>query len=738
MAVSRQALAHYSCYAASEFELSPRDGVLQFASLNFDTSAEEIFPALLRGARIVLRNEDMLATPAKFYEHCAMWGVTVVDLPTAFWHQLVVDVTESARIPESVRLVILGGERMSADALQKWRQAETSRIRLLNTYGPTETTIVATVADLADRTDDPQHQSPPIGKPIRSVQTYVLDRQLEPLPMGLGGQLYIGGAGIARGYLGNVRRTAERFVPDPFAATRPGARIYASGDRCRWREDGQLEFLERVDWQIKIRGFRVELGEFESALLRQETIDHAAVVAYRRPGRDHHELVAYVVAREGVSLTAAQLRQSLCKELPEYMLPSTFVLLDELPILPNGKIDRQRLSDTELFRDQEIHGEYVPPRSPLESRLARVWEDVLGVAQVGVRDNFFELGGHSLSVLQLVAAVQNELGRPLRLDTLFESPTVEELAVKLTTPAIKETPPCVVPLRAFGSKSPLFIVHPSGGMVLDYLDLVEQLDLGRPVFGIQAVGLDGDRAPYRRVESMASHYCQEIRAVQPEGPYCLAGHSFGGLVVYEMAQQLVQTSTAQPFVVLIDTAIPQSELLARAFPLEELNEARWAVELLRSLGGLSGFKLAIDQDALSALSPGDCLMQIERELMTASSKLIKLNAEVGQRVDQLIRTLCGGGSQLTAMLEITRANVEGMMEYTPRPYPGPITLVRARDRVSHDIAGLVADAGDELWAWDKLVRGGVAQFVVPGDHFSMIRKPNAAILAETIQRALDI
>jgi amino acid adenylation domain-containing protein len=420
-------LVNHNLAMASLFDLSPADRVLQFSSLSFDIAIEELFPSWIRGAAVVYRNEQALLGPSEFSDWVAANRITVLDLPTVYWHAWVEGLAGlGERLPESLRLVVVGGEKASARRFADWCTIGGGRIRWINTYGPTEATVVATAfeppAGPRPRTELPEL---PIGRPIANTQVYVLDAHMELVPLGLPGELYIGGEGVARCYLHRPGTTAERFVPDPFG-DRPGARLFRTGDKARWRADGQLEFLGRVDHQVKIRGFRVEPGEVEAVLRRHPGVGETIVVA-REDAAGRLRLVAYLVPRKSAGPDAAELRRWLQSALPEYMVPSAFVTLEGLPLTPNGKIDRQALPDPGPV-PLDPSAEYAPPRTPLEETLARVWAEVMGLERVGIHDNFFDLGGHSLQSVQLVSRLTAALGRPVSVKTVFQAPTIAAMA----------------------------------------------------------------------------------------------------------------------------------------------------------------------------------------------------------------------------------------------------------------------------------------------------------------------
>ena len=431
--ISHRAAA-YSVTAAANLRLLPEDRVLQFASISFDISVEEIFPTLARGATLVLATAEMRLAAAAFLARSAAWGVSVWSLPAAFWHQLVPEVAARPQaLPAALRLVCLGGEKPLPEQVAAWGAAAGPRIELLNSYGPTEATVVATVFQVeADPGAAPAEV--PLGRPIRDVATYVLDGGLELLPVGAAGELCIGGGGLSRGYLGQPDLTAERFVPSAFAAA-PGGRLYRSGDRARWRRDGQLEYLGRLDQQAKVRGFRIEPSEIEAALLAHPWVAEAAVVVRSQAGQGP-ELTAYLVpaaGREPETLGAAEIaavRRFLAAKLPDPMVPRTLVALARLPRTPSGKLDRRALpAPAPVGAGGE--GPDAAPRSRIEQTLAAIWSRLLGVERIGTGDNFFALGGHSLLAMQMVSQLRRELGAELPLKDLFEEPTIAGLARRL-------------------------------------------------------------------------------------------------------------------------------------------------------------------------------------------------------------------------------------------------------------------------------------------------------------------
>jgi amino acid adenylation domain-containing protein len=417
--IEHGSLANFANSVGEQYAIRSADRVLQFASLCFDTSAEEIYCALARGATLVLRNDAMLTSPKQFLQTVSQLGITVLDLPTGYWHHLVTAVCENdLPIPEALRLVILGGEQVHADHVEHWLDRTRGRMQLLNTYGPTEATVVTTSFDLANwKTGEPL----PIGTPIRGASVYVLDRAMKPVPIEVPGELYIGGEGVARGYLNRAELTAQKFVDSPFGS----GKLYRTGDLVRYLPDGNLEFLGRVDNQVKVRGFRIELEEIEQAIKSCADIDDAVVTA-RKDSLGDYRLCAYLVFNDA-SRSVSELRSSLKRLLPPHMMPATFTVLPSLPLMPNGKVDRQALPAPDSDRP-EVEEPFLAPRTPTEEVVARVWCNALKLDRVGVVDNFFELGGHSLLAARVFSDLQKKFAVDLNLVDIFTAPTVAELA----------------------------------------------------------------------------------------------------------------------------------------------------------------------------------------------------------------------------------------------------------------------------------------------------------------------
>ncbi|MBD2510747.1 amino acid adenylation domain-containing protein [Nostoc muscorum FACHB-395] len=427
--IEHQSIVNFTSSAITIYNITQSDRVLQFASIAFDAAVIEIFPCLSAGGTLVLRTDDMLLSGSRFVQRCREWEITMMDWPTSHWHQVMGELAAAEQtLPESLRVVSVGGDAVLPETLKLWQRCVKELAnppQLLNGYGPTETTAVATYYDLSEFiAKNPAASCVPIGTPIGNLTTYILNHHLQPVPIGVPGELHIGGTGLARGYLGRPDLTAEKFIPNPFSHE-PEARLYKTGDQARYLPDGNIEFLGRIDNQVKIRGFRIEPGEIEAALSQHSDVREAAVIA-REDIPGEKRLVAYFVPNQKQP-TIGELRHFLKEKLPYYMVPAAFVTLDALPLTLNGKVDRRALP-APLNTRPELEETFVAPSTPIEEKLAKIWAEVLGIQHLGVNDNFFHLGGHSLTATQFLSRVRDVLQVELPFQSIFESPTIANFA----------------------------------------------------------------------------------------------------------------------------------------------------------------------------------------------------------------------------------------------------------------------------------------------------------------------
>ena len=687
------------------FQFDARDVWTLFHSYAFDFSVWELWGALAYGGRLVVVPFDVSRSPEAFHHLLVQEGVTVLNqTPSAFRQLVAADVSSPEGTKLSLRYVIFGGEALDLPSLRPWfeRHGDQHPV-LVNMYGITETTVHVTYRPLCLADLDGGAVSP-IGCPIPDLQVHLLDRHGQLVPIGVAGELCVGGAGVARGYLNRPELTVERFVPDTFGGA-PGARLYKAGDLARRLPDGTLEYLGRIDQQVKIRGFRIELGEVEAALGRHPEVREAVVLA-REDVPGDKRLVAYLVARDTLVPSSAELRGFLQQSLPDYMIPAAFVPMEAMPLPANGKLDRRALparDGTSIDRT----GSFIGPRDKFEFAIAQIWEELLKVEPVGVRDDFFALGGHSLLAVQLMACIRERVGQALPLSVLFQNATVEALAQQLREDASPRAWSPLVQIQPGGPRRPVFLVHPGGGTVFCYAALARHLGREWPIYGLQARGTEGDPTPLDRIEEMAAFYIEALRSVQPEGPYALGGWSFGGLVAFEMAQQLKEAGHEVALLALLDMSVP------RALPYESWDD----VAILVDMAGVPNTE--VSHDMLRSLSRDELLRYFldlahERNLVPPGFDL----------------------PQLERWVRVYRSHHEATWRYKPRPYPGPITVFRAR--VASLLAasqGVHVEREPDL-GWGGLSPRPIEVHEVPGDHESLVSEPHVVTLAERLRQCL--
>ncbi|MCY7832673.1 non-ribosomal peptide synthetase DhbF [Bacillus spizizenii] len=561
-------------FAATDhwFHFSSDDIWTMFHSYAFDFSVWEIWGPLLHGGRLVIVPHHVSRSPEAFLRLLVKEGVTVLNQTPSAFYQLMQAEREQSDLGQalSLRYVIFGGEALELSRLEDWynRHPE-NRPQLINMYGITETTVHVSYIEL-DRSMAALRANSLIGCGIPDLGVYVLDERLQPVPPGVAGELYVSGAGLARGYLGRAGLTAERFIADPFGP--PGTRMYRTGDVARLRADGSLDYVGRADHQVKIRGFRIELGEIEAALVQHSRLEDAAVIVREdQPG--DKRLAAYVIPSLEDTIDTAELRKYAAERLPDYMVPSAFVTMKELPLTPNGKLDRKALPAP----DFAVTGR--GPRTPQEEILCDLFMEVLHLPRVGIDDRFFDLGGHSLLAVQLMSRIREALGVELSIGNLFEAPTVAGLAERLEMGSSQSALDVLLPLRTSGDKLPLFCVHPAGGLSWCYAGLMTNIGTDYPIYGLQARGIGQREELPKTLDDMATDYIEQIRTVQPKGPYHLLGWSLGGNVVQAMATQLQNQGEEVSLLVMLD-AYPNHFL-----PIKKAPDDEEALIALLALGG---------------------------------------------------------------------------------------------------------------------------------------------------------
>jgi amino acid adenylation domain-containing protein len=688
VAVSHRSLVNTVLTLGARHGIGGGFGYAMLAAQAFDSSIAQIAVPLAHGGRVVIVDEASRTSPAAFWSLVMREQVNLIPCVPAFLASVLDDAPAGLRLDH----LVLGGEAFPVALLERIR-ARLKVGRVVNLYGPTEAAIVAT-----GYTAGPSEPGPflPIGMPLPNCRVYVLDERMQQVLAGVAGELYIGGLGLARGYLDQPALTAERFMANPFGP--PGTRLYRTGDRVRWRADGVLEFLGRLDDQVKIRGQRIELGEIEAVLLGHAAVATAAVVT-----RDDR-VVAYVVARK-TAVPTSELRLYLSERLSEAMVPAAFVWLEALPLTLSGKLDRRVLPAPQWAGENP----YEPPRGPVEEMLARVWQEQLGVARVGRWDSFFELGGHSLLAVRLFGEIRRLTGHDLPLATLFKFTTIEDLAGLLSDngsvigtrsrcrrpTSIEAAHPWspLVEIAKGATRSPLFCVHNADGNVLNYYDLARNLGPNQPVYALQAQGTDGRRPPLTRIEDMAALYLSHVRRVQPTGPYFLTGHSDGGVVAFEMAQKLMREGEEVALLALLDTVHPS--VSRRELSLRQ--------------------RLRIAHQ-LADVFPRWLTRRIGRRAMGV------------RRARQLVR----GGAAVPHHLRgplIFDTFMSALSRYRPERYPNRIFLFQAIEGNSRRLG-----FGH---GWTGVAEKGLEVRDVPGTHLGMMYEPNIGVVAARLRAIID-
>jgi amino acid adenylation domain-containing protein len=669
------------------YGLTADDRVLQKTPYSFDVSVWEFFWPLLTGARLVVARPQGHRDGDYLSELIEREGITTIHFVPPMLQVFIEE--PRPRLGTPLRRVICSGEALP-HALQELFFARLDA-ELHNLYGPTEAAVDVTFRHCESNADD---ETVPIGRPVANTQIYILDGSLQPVPVGTPGELYIGGVQLARGYLARPDLTAERFIPNPYSET-GGERLYRTGDLARHLPSGEVEYLGRIDHQVKVRGHRIELGEVEAALRRQRGVGEAVVVAREEAGGERR-LVAYVVGEGGGAAPPwVELQARLAEELPPYMVPAAWVELERLPLTPNGKVDRKALPAPER---RQTETDYIPPRDDLERQLTTIWEDVLNVRPLGVTANFFEFGGHSLTALRLIAKVQSLAGRRLPLSTVFDHPTIERMANFLRRQESTDNYSPLVAIQPHGTKRPLFFVHTAGGNVLRYLPLARRLGDEQPFYAFQSQDIDKGQGP--SVEEMAACYIKAMLEIQPGGPYILGGWSMGGVVAFEMARQLRTQGRDVALLVLIDAKIWREGSAAK------LSEAVLLVSF------------AIE----SGLPPHDLnLAKLKRgELMHYLTDRAKNLGLIQSDLDV---------EQLDRFFEIYKNNVQASRDYVPHALPVRGTLFKASE-YSPEINREVTDD------WTKLL-SEIITHEVPGDHFTMMEEPYVRILASLLNSDIE-
>jgi thioesterase domain-containing protein len=623
-------------------------------------------------------------------------GATIMQATPSTWRLLL----DAGWEGNSKLKILCGGEAWSRELAGRLLPKCGS---LWNMYGPTETTIWSGVYQV-----EPD-ASVVIGPPIANTTFYVVDQRLQPQPIGVPGELLIGGDGLARGYLNRAPLTSEKFIPDPFSSN-PDARLYRTGDLVRQRSNGTIEFLSRIDHQVKLRGFRIELGEIESVLRTHPGVKESVVIV--REDNGDPELVAYVVAHAaGAQVDPGELRQVLKQKLPDYMVPSAYVSLEALPLTPNRKVDRKALPAPPRRVLERGSGERNEPRDQLERDLTALWEKVLRVHPVGRNDDFFELGGHSFAAVRLLAEVQELTGTSLPLATLFQAATVESLAHILRKESPAPTWSSMVSIHPEGSKPPLFLIHGGEGNLLLYRQLVKHLEADQPVYGLQSQGLNGTSPLHRTIPEMAAHYVTEIRRIQPHGPYRLGGYCLGGTIALEIAQQFTQLGEPVDVVMMFDTY--NTHIASHA----QLQRLKWWHAIQNAWFHAANIAILPSADRIKFFKEK---LHITRTRLDI--RLRGLSHALKQRRD-------GQPAEAYRNIEVRLVNDQAALDYAPASYHGRLVVIRPK--------GCFRGLSNRTMGWDAVAPHTLELHELNVYTKGMLVEPFCQSLAATVTQCIN-
>jgi aspartate racemase len=655
---------------------------LQFAPFTFDAATFEIWGPLLNGAKLVVTAPG-IESLENLGQTVQQYGVTTLWLTAGLFHQMV---DNELNHLQGVRELIAGGDVLSPAHVRKLTKT-LRHCRLSNGYGPTENTTFTCCQPLTSF----DGRSVPIGRPISNTQVFVLSDEMEPVPAGVPGELFIGGDGLARGYLRDPSFTAQKFLPNPFA-TEPGERLYRTGDLVRYRRDGSLEFLGRFDQQVKVRGYRVELGEIQFALAQHPDI-RECVVTTEESASGEKRLVGFVVPHAGTTPRTEQLKSFLSEKLPEYLVPSFIGIRESLPLSANGKVDRQALPKIEGL---ELGDLFVAPRTPHEVAIASIWKSLLGLEKVGIRDNFFVVGGHSMLAVRLISEMKKVYEQKIPLSFLYQGGTIEALA-QLVSGDSSYSHSTLSQIKPGTSWPPFFCVSGPEVNALGYATLAHYLGQEQPVYSLQGEfrrELEGEYTP-EEIESWAADYLKAARELQPEGPYMFGGMCTGALIAFDMAAQLEAEGQETGLLVILDT-----------WDILTMN-ALWVVDYyLRRLRYLRR-------------------QSRETQIKAVTKKIRGLVRKMAERVSPNSQT-----AESHAHDNPWKTGYKPHVDFVPKHFSGNVTVYRIHNQPYYR-------SGDETLGWAKRVEGRVDVEYVPGKHSTILRDPNVQVLAQNLRQRIQ-
>ncbi len=705
-------MAHFLNWQRQTFGISQQDRIAQLTGLSFDVVLRDIFLPLTSGATLCLPAPGDKLEPTKILRYLEREQISVLHTVPSLAQSWLANVPSESL--HKLRWLFLAGEPLKETLVLQWRNAFPQAGEIVNLYGPTETTLAKCYYQVPS---EPTPGIQPIGRTLPETQALVLGANQQLCGVGEPGEIVLQTPFRSLGYINAPEEMRSRFVKNHFRNDDQDL-LYYTGDRGRYLPDGSLEILGRQDHQVKIRGIRIELGEIETVLAQHPSVHQTVVIAHEDDGEQR--LVAYIILIQDLAPTISEIRRFLLTKLPQYMVPSNFVFLNSLPLTPNGKVDRRALPIPSNINNLDT---FVEPRNQLELQLVQIWSKILKVDKVGVQDNFFDLGGHSLLAPYLMAQIKQQFDKDVSLTSLFQNPTIEQLATIVQIDSDYSNSSCLVPIQPNGSSNlPFFCIPGAGGEPFYLYHLGRYLGADQPLYSFQANNLDGKLEPATRIKDMASYYIQAMQAVQPQGPYFLGGHSLGSIVAFEMATQLLYQGHIVALVVMIDMSAPTCKDKQARIERLDWDHARWLIELLKAVEVSLSTNMDISYDTLQSLPVEEQLKYVLQHLKMVN--MLPPNAEI---------------TQLKNVVQALKANSLSLINYVPQQiYPGRITLLRASETPPERLASKFSEISqDSTWGWSEFSCEPVDIHFVPGNHITMMAEPHVQVLAERLKVCIE-
>jgi amino acid adenylation domain-containing protein len=694
--VTHRGLTNFMVSMQREPGMSDGDVLASVTTIIFDIAVLELFLPLISGAQVVVIPTMSAIDGKALGEILEREGVTVMQGTPATWRLLV----QAGWRGKAGLKMLCGGETLSVDLARELLERGTE---LWNLYGPTETTVWST----CEQVQNPERIT--IGRPIANTRVYILDKNHEAVPVGVTGKLFIGGLGLAKGYVKQPELTAEKFIVDPSADI--GERVYDTGDLARWLPDGRIEHLGRQDSQVKIRGFRIELEDIAANLRSHPAVEKSVVTTVDETALSKR-LIAYLVLKKEMVVDAKQVRSYLVERLPEYMLPSQFVFLDWIPLKPNGKVDYSSLPVPKQV-PYSSKGDLLAPRNQLERELAHIWEEVLEISPIGIQDNFFDLGGHSLLAIRLLSRIKENLGLELPVMMIFQSPTIEKLADAIRTNVEINIYPHAIPIIKENDNYPFFCVHGFGGGIVDYIWLARLIEPTQSFYGLEAKGINGLDEPHETIEEIAAFAINCMKVVQPSGPYFLGGYCYGGVIAYEMTRQIEAMGEEVALLAIFEGYAPIRSRFLQNFKIGALitfisNLPFWFSDFMH-------LDFAHRSDRIQRV-----LRNLKKSLLNRGTFTTGINLEDfldnSDNIPEIRR-------------KVMETQLKASFIYEPKPIKTKITLFRGR-RLS------LRRSFDPKMGWGDLTREGVDIKMIDGSHLEVIVEPQVHSLARQLSKSI--